>query len=443
MIQTPAPALTVESLGIAFGDRVILSDVSFELPARGLTLLVGPAGSGKSALQRTLAGLNDGHPALAIWGRATFRGAPMIIPRGDEPGAARPALVAQHARFFLDTLRENLVSALPNRGALQLREQTEVIAAHLVATGLEPLIARLDESAVALPLALQRRLAIARALLPNPAVLFTDEPTAGLEDGDAYAIINMLRAQAEHRSILLVTHNQKIALAAGGTTLLLAGGRIHEQSATEQFFSNPRSELGRLFLRTGGCTPASEDTVSPSSSIPPVVAAELSRFIGPRGFFWVRGGALGGMPRPGLIDRLEHDLEGLKRLGATVLVTLEETALVDPVAVRAAGIRPVHFPIADMCAPELAAAIALSRDVDRWMRDGEVIVVHCRAGLGRTGLVLACQLIAMGETARGALEAVRAINPKCVQSAAQVSFLESFARSLRSLVASPDGGRIA
>ena len=54
-------ALAVRSFGVAFGDQVILADVSFELPATGMTVLVGPAGCGKSTLVRTLAGSCGGN----------------------------------------------------------------------------------------------------------------------------------------------------------------------------------------------------------------------------------------------------------------------------------------------------------------------------------------------------------------------------------------------
>jgi atypical dual specificity phosphatase len=438
--------LSLRSFGISFGDVVILADVTLDLPAAGMTVLVGPMGCGKSTLLRTLAGLNDCHPSLATWGSACYEGAPLRPGAGGEGPARRPALVVQNVRFFLDTVRENLVSALPNRAALGQPEQTRLVTGRLEEWGLGALAAQLGRNAFELPLLAQRRLAVARALIADPGALFADEPTVGLDDAGAEALLADLKRAARDRAVLLVTHHQRSAVAAGGSTVLLAGGRIQERASTDRFFTAPPSELARHFVATGGC-------VGPSPELPPDALARCfvpaeeppaarearSRYVGPRGFFWVLPGRLGGMPRPGIVDAVEHDLDGLTRLGVTTVVTLEETQTVDPAALAARGIHAVHFPVVDMGIPDAGAAVALCRELSGRMGAGEVVAFHCRAGLGRTGTLLACQLIFEGETPRGALDAVRAINPRCVQSAAQVEFLRAFAGAIGRSAAAHDG----
>lgn len=377
-----APSLTLRDFGIAFGDRVILADVSLELSATGMTVLVGPAGSGKSTLLRTLAGLNDPHPSLATWGDIWLAGEAVPVRGGRHVTRPeqRPLLVVQHARFFLDSVRENLVSALSNRSELDRSAQTRSVAARLQDSGLGYLLDGLDRDVVTLPLREQRALAIARALVADPALLFTDEPTAGLDDRDALELVRLLRREAQARAVVYVTHHQKLARAAGGTTILLAGGRVQEVLSTEAFFSTPRTELGRRFVATGGCPTAAPHAAADSLE-------ESS--VAPRGFFWVEPGRLGGLPRPGILSSLEHDLRGLSALRVSKLVTLEERPTVDPIALARRGIESRHFPIADMGVPSAEATVALCRQVDAWKRAGEVIAYHCRAGLGRTGTMLA------------------------------------------------------
>lgn len=418
-------ALQLRSFGVAFGDRVVLESIDLDLFTPGLLVLVGPAGGGKSTLLRTLAGLNDTHPALLTWGaRRVFPGV-----NGTAPG---PAMVMQHARFFLDTVRENLVSALPDRARLSRTEQTNTVLALLGALGLAELGERLSCLAFELPLAEQRKLAIARMLVPGATILFADEPTAGLADEDASDIVALLQRLAQRQSVVFVTHNQRSARAAGGSTALLAGGRIVERAPTRDFFSSPQTALGAQFVRTGGCDGA--PAAAQQNSADPDIAgmrAVRSRFVGPRGFFWIHPGRLGGAPRPGIVDRLEQDIEGLARLGTNVLITLEEAPTVSAAAFAKHGIRTLHFPTMDMGAPEVSAAIELCTQVHTWITSGLVVVYHCRAGLGRTGTLLACQLVLDGRSAGEAVDAVRRVNPKCIQSEHQVRFISDFELAVR------------
>ena len=171
---------------------------------------------------------------------------------------------------------------------LERRQQLGVVRAHLEEVGLGSLVPDLDARAVDLPLAVQRRLAIARALISAPSILFADEPTFGLDDEDATPIVEMLQREGERRAVLLVTHNQRLAKLAGGITVLLIGGKVHEVTPSTDFFETPRTEVGQHFVRTGGYSPPSEDAprARPPSRPPPAAASGRSRFVGPRGFVW-------------------------------------------------------------------------------------------------------------------------------------------------------------
>jgi atypical dual specificity phosphatase len=438
-------ALTLRGFGVAFGEQTVLADVTLELPRRGLTTLVGPAGSGKSTLLRTLAGLNDGHPTMSTWGTALLGRHPLPPTSREVAGELRAGfgMVMQHARFYLASIRENLVSALPNRAQLAPVAQTRLVSALLEDSGLGALVPRLDEDVASLPTASQRLLAVVRAVVSGPPVLLADEPTAGLDEDAAMEVVALLRAHASQRSVLFVTHHQRLARAAGGTAILLASGRVQERADAHEFFDRPRTTSGECFLRTGRCVEASADA-APAALPPgalaawPAPATVRSRHDGPRGFFWIWPGRLGGMPRPGIVESLEHDVEALARLGISALVSLEEEATVDGDVLAKYGLQSIHLPVPDMGAPGLEGAEALGRRVDALLRAGGTVAMHCRAGLGRTGAMLAAQLIFDGECARVAIERVRAVNPRCIQSQAQVEFLSTFEQHLlRTRAAAP------
>lgn len=435
------PLVSLRGFGVAFGPQVVLSAVDLDLPRAGVTVLVGPVASGKSTLLRTLAGLNDAHPSLRTWGHAEIMGEPLPA-AGRPPGVRdrRIGYVMQHARFFMDTVRENLLSALPDRSRLGGRARTEVVREILAANGLDELRDRLDHEVVSLPTTLQRRLAIVRAGAADPAVLLVDEVTASLPDREALAVTAMLQEQARRRSVLVVTHNQAHARAVGGNTALLAEGRIQETAPTEEFFASPRSEIARHFVRTGGYSPpppSPGDAATPEEVPRPAPAQIPSRFVGPRGFFWALPGKLGGLPRPGIVADIAADLEGLARLGVDVLVTLEETRTIDPAVLRSFDVSSLHFPIPDQGVPPLEAAIGLCREVDELLARGRAVAFHCRAGLGRTGTMLACQLVRRGIGAAAAVERVRQLNHRCIQTDGQARFVKQFEEAL---IGGDDGG---
>nr|WP_261794500.1 ATP-binding cassette domain-containing protein [Comamonas testosteroni] len=105
-------------LGTSFGPRVILAEVDFALPVTGVTALLGPAGTGKSTMLRTLAGLNDSNPRFRRWGKVQIGGQPLTQNN-------RPQLVQQHARLMrantLDALIE-MARQREQRSPLQWRE---------------------------------------------------------------------------------------------------------------------------------------------------------------------------------------------------------------------------------------------------------------------------------------------------------------------------------
>lgn len=143
----------------------------------------------------------------------------------------------------------------------------------------------------------------------------------------------------------------------------------------------------------------------------------------PPGFTWIEKPLLAGMARPESAD----ELIWLRENGIDLLVSLTE----DPLRrdwINEAGLLSVHIPVEDMEAPtqeQLDQAInAIKRANSRPMGVG----VHCTAGLGRTGVVLACWLVANGMSASNAMAKVRRLRPGSIETDDQAEAIAEFAR---------------
>ncbi len=437
--------LSLEQYGVRFGDRVILASVDLEVPPTGPFVLLGPGGTGKSTLLRSLAGFNDTNPAFTSWGTAICAG--HVLPHGP-----RPALVSQSARLVMSTVAENLVHNHSARRSLSPREQRDLAAQLCIDHGISTFRDRLDETVVDLSIADQRLIAIARLAAGDPPLLCLDEPTSSIDDAEAEVILDQILFESERRALLVVAHNQRHALRLGGQAALMAGGRIVETRATEALLREPQTDLAQRFVRTGSCPVPAPDadpaTLAADAPLPPALPADAVAPIpiesrGPNGFLWLQPGRLAGTPMPGVYHPVEYDADALARMGVTILVSLTQTdPAVDVIENR--GIHVARSPVHDMCAPSVTQAWGLCGWIDDWLANGEVVAVHCRAGKGRTGSILACYLVWQGMGPMDALEQVRLIDAQWVQSDEQVEFIERFGDVIRrrQIAGSGPGARV-
>ena len=326
--------------------------------------------------------------------------------------------------------------------------------------GVPELAALFDQSTLELTPLLQRAVAILREAVTEPALLMVDEPTADLSDYDAYVLLELLREVARTSTLLVVLHNQKHAASLADRMALLAGGRVQEARGMEEFLSSPMSAAGQQFVRTGSCAVPAPDAdpamlaegVAPPPDLGHLPARVLTALSGtsagaqwptkghgaetrsaaaasaagaPLGFAWLEPGRLAGTPLPGVVNDIEHDLAALKRVGISHLITLTERDLPQD-ALKRHGLANLHLPIRDHEAPSLGQIQMLLKRMETLMAQGEVLAVHCLAGRGRTGTVLAAWWIREGLTAQEALRRVRLLDAHYVQSAEQEAFLQRY-----------------
>jgi ABC-2 type transport system ATP-binding protein len=213
----------VEDLSKRFGERLAVDRVSFSAEAGEVFGLLGPNGAGKSTTVRMLCGL-----LLPTSGTAWIGG----IDVAERPAAARRRLGAvlggERSLYWKLTGRENLHYFAALYGVRDARRRAADLLERF------RLADRADELVERYSTGMKQRLALARSMLAEPAVLLLDEPTAGLDPVSARLLRDEIRTlSAEGRTVLLTTHYMEEADDLCNRVAFIAGGRIVALDAPE------------------------------------------------------------------------------------------------------------------------------------------------------------------------------------------------------------------
>ena len=220
--------VTVERAG-----TTLLRDVSVSLAAGLPTVLIGPNGAGKTTLLRVAMGLLRPTSGAVRHGGHT----------GPEP--IRRGFVSQRPVMLRRSVADNLRYALSTAGIA--RERRTVRVRELL--DLVGLGALGERPAPRLSAGERQRLALARALAREPAVLFLDEPTASLDPAATLAIEELVRGVAARGvKIVMTTHDLGEAGRLAGEVILLHRGGIVESGDATTMLTRPRSEEARRFV---------------------------------------------------------------------------------------------------------------------------------------------------------------------------------------------------
>ena len=157
--------------------------------------------------------------------------------------------------------------------------------------------------------------------------------------------------------------------------------------------------------------------------------------------WWVIPGVLAGMPMPfihperrlnsgGALNAYEDELPELYSAGVRAVVGLLNIPS-DEAVFQSAGFAFLCIPVPDGGAPTLEQATEFVRFVNEQRKAQRPVAVHCEAGLGRTGTMLALYLIAQGDDAGTAILRIREVEKVAVETSRQIQFLEQFAQRIR------------
>lgn len=225
MSQSPArAAIHVEDLVVGFGQQIVLNRLSLDVRKSEILGLVGASGGGKSVLMRTIIGLIKRQSGtIEVMGVPVGGG----VWQGTERIAGRWGILFQQGALFSSlTVRQNI--QFPLRETLQMSQtlMDEIATAKLEMVGLAAEDG--DKFPAQLSGGMTKRVALARALALDPAIVFLDEPTSGLDPisaGDFDALIKTLQ-RTLGLTVFMVTHDLASLNAVCDRVAALVDGRI-------------------------------------------------------------------------------------------------------------------------------------------------------------------------------------------------------------------------
>jgi tungstate transport system ATP-binding protein len=220
-------------VAILAGGKALLQGVSIKFSAGPPTVLIGPNGAGKTTMLRAAMGMLPASSGTITWGGST-NSAPV-----------RRSIMLQHPVMLRRGAAANIHFALAGAGVEKAERESRTNEL-LSSVGLQELGER---SARKLSGGEKQRLALARALARDPAVLFLDEPTASLDPAATQLIEDLVRSiSARGIKVVMATHDLSEAKRVAGEIVLLHQGRVIECAPAERFFAAPATQQARKFI---------------------------------------------------------------------------------------------------------------------------------------------------------------------------------------------------
>ncbi|WP_281070087.1 amino acid ABC transporter ATP-binding protein [Paeniglutamicibacter psychrophenolicus] len=248
-------ALMVETRSVrkAYGNNVVLKDISLQVPVGSVTCLIGPSGSGKTTLLRCMNRLESIDAGIVIVddelvGVEARRGK-LIAQSENDVAATRQQSGMVFQRFNLFPHRTVLENIIEGPLYVQKRSKREVIPEARILLERVGLADREGAYPQELSGGQQQRIAIARALAMKPKLILFDEPTSALDPelvGEVLAVMKGLAADG--MTMVVVTHELGFAREVSDQVVFMDGGVVVESGPPDEVLLNPQHERTREFI---------------------------------------------------------------------------------------------------------------------------------------------------------------------------------------------------
>ena len=218
-----------------FGTKTVLTDVSFHVAEKEIFGLLGPSGAGKTTIINILTGQLDNDGGEYDIGASAFETGLML----DEDGLYPRLSCLENLHVFTGIY------------GIEKGRANEVLAQVGLTSAAKQAVNTLSKG-------MRQRLALARAILHKPKILFLDEPTSGLDPGTAKGIHKLITGlRDEGTTIFLTTHNMEEAVLLCNHVALLNQGKIVEQGIPAEICERHNAyktvpDLGAVFIKVTG-----------------------------------------------------------------------------------------------------------------------------------------------------------------------------------------------
>lgn len=224
--------IVVKNLSLEINKKILLNNLTCELTAHGITVIMGPNGAGKSLFVRCLHGLTKLTNGGILYGNlpvgAATRGRQSMV--FQSPKLLRRSVI-ENLRFVANLNKKN------NQNLLELLKKTELSLLK-------------DQHVSTLSGGEKQRLSLARALVSNPEILFLDEATSSLDPRSVSIIEDLMEEiKLKNVKIILITHDVNQAKRIADDIIFMNDGEIRETRLANDFFADPHSQEAKAFLK--------------------------------------------------------------------------------------------------------------------------------------------------------------------------------------------------
>lgn len=236
------PKVVIDNVSYRYGGRPALKDIRLAIQPNAITVLLGPAGGGKTTLLRLINRLNDLVEDTVMAGKVLLDGQDLYGPGVDVTALRRRVGMVFALPLPLPlSIAENVRYGPALAGIKDRRRLDEIVEKSLVAAALwDEVKDRLDDPATALSGGQQQRLCIARSLALEPEVLLLDEPTSGLDPISTRKVEESLDDLKQRYTIIIVPHSIQQAARLADYAAFFLMGELIEYRPGDQLFMTPQ-----------------------------------------------------------------------------------------------------------------------------------------------------------------------------------------------------------